>query len=227
MKLPIFVDVNGMRVLVIGGGEEGYKKSRRFLEAGAEVTVLSLEFSPDIRDLVESGRPLRLLRGDARDRGLLEELIRESDIVISALNDSHDIDSIVIDIARKHRKLYILAGDAERTQCGMGIEGSSGDIRFAIYTDGKSSLVAMEARDRIAEFLDSQVYLHIMLKLLYRMKTALRRAGVPADKRIEIHREVFRDKIFRSAALKGDEGGAWMRLCEIVRTKTGIDLTFG
>jgi siroheme synthase (precorrin-2 oxidase/ferrochelatase) len=34
LKLPIFVDVEGMRVLVIGGGEEGYKKAKRFLEAG-------------------------------------------------------------------------------------------------------------------------------------------------------------------------------------------------
>ncbi|MEM2203482.1 MAG: NAD(P)-dependent oxidoreductase [Sulfolobales archaeon] len=224
MKLPIFVDVEGMRVLVIGGGEEGYKKSKRFLDAGAEVTVLSLEFSPEIIALGRSNKSLKLLRGDARDRGLLEKLVRDSDIVISALNDEREIDSVVIDLARRYRKLYILAGDARRTQCGMGIEGSSGDIRFAIYTDGKSSLVSMEARDRIAKFLDSQKDLHIMLKLLYKMKSALREKGLPADTRIEIHREVFKDQIFRVMALKGDEEGAWARLCEIVRTKTGLDL---
>ncbi len=224
MKLPIFVDVEGMRVLVVGGGEEGYKKSRRFLEAGAEVTVLSLEFIQEFADLLGRGKSPRLLRGDARDRELLDKLVRDSDIVISALSDDRYVDDMIIDLARKYRKLYILAGDAKRTQCGMGIEGSSGDIRFAIYTDGKSSLVAMEARDRVAGFLDSQRDLHIMLKLLYRMKTALREAGVPSDKRIEVHREIFRDEVFRSMALRGDEIGAWRRLCEIVVKRTGVDL---
>ncbi|MEL9929565.1 MAG: NAD(P)-dependent oxidoreductase [Fervidicoccaceae archaeon] len=214
------------KTVAIGGGEEGYKKSRRFLNAGAEVTVLSLEFSPEIIALGRSSKSLKLLRGDARDRDLLEKLVKESDIVISALNGEREIDDMIIDLARKYRKLYILAGDARRTQCGMGIEGSSGDIRFAIYTDGKSSLVAMEARDRVAKFLDSQKDLHIMLKLLYKMKSALREIGIPADTRIEIHREVFKDQIFRATALKGDEESAWARLREIVRVKTGIDLGF-
>jgi len=147
LKLPIFVDVEGMRVLVIGGGEEGYKKAKRFLEAGAEVTVISKEFLPELSQLAMGSKRLRLVEGDASDRELLERAIRGCDIVISALGDARDIDDMIIDIARRNRKLYILAGDASRTQCGMGIEGSSGDIRFAIYTDGRSSLVAMETRD--------------------------------------------------------------------------------
>jgi precorrin-2 dehydrogenase/sirohydrochlorin ferrochelatase len=224
LKLPIFVDVDGMKVLVIGGGDEGYKKARRFLEAGAEVTVVSKKFLPDLIELARRSERLRLVEGDASDRLLLERAIEGCDIVISALGDAREIDSIIIDIARKHRKLYILAGDALRTQCGMGIGGVSGDIRFAVYTDGRSSLVAMEARDRIARFLDSQRDLHIMLKLLSSMKRILRSIGVPSDMRIEIHREVFRDNIFRSLASSGDEEGAWNRICEIVQSRSGIDL---
>jgi len=224
LKLPIFVDVEGMKVLVIGGGEEGYKKARRFLEAGAEVTVISKEFLPELLDLASRYDRLRLVYGDARDRALLEGAIASCDIVISALSDAGEVDDSIIELARRYRKLYILAGDASRTQCGMGIEGSSGEVRFAVYTDGRSSLVAMEARDRIARFLDAQRDLHVMLKLLYRMKRALRGLGLPSDKRIEIHRKVFRDPGFRSLAASGDEGAAWERLCEIVFEESGIDL---
>jgi precorrin-2 dehydrogenase/sirohydrochlorin ferrochelatase len=224
LKLPIFVDVGGMRVLVIGGGEEGYKKAKRFLEAGAEVSVISKEFLPELSQLAMGSKRLRLVEGDASDRELLERAIEWCDIVISALGDAREIDDMIIDISRRNRKLYILAGDASRTQCGMGIEGASGDIRFAIYTDGRSSLVAMEARDRVKRYLDSQRDLHIMLDLLYRMKRALKALGVPSDMRIEIHREVFRDNIFRSMVSSGHVEAAWNRVCEIVMSKAYIDL---
>jgi precorrin-2 dehydrogenase/sirohydrochlorin ferrochelatase len=227
LKIPIFVDVEGMEILIVGGGEEGYKKARRFLQAGGRVTVFSKEFCEDLLNLSKEWPGLRIVHGDAMDQGALEDLIRASDIIVSALNDAWDIDSVIISLARRYRKLYILAGDAGRTQCGLGIEGSSGDIRFAIYTDGRSSLVAMEARDRVAGFLDRQADLHVMLKLLSRMKRILRQSGVPSDLRIEIHRRVFRDPIFRSRAEAGDEGGAWERVVEIVRSMAEIDLRVG
>lgn len=224
MKLPIFVEASGLRVLVVGGGEEGYKKSLRFLRAGAEVMVLSKEFVPELEDLASREERIRLVRDDASDARLLEDLIRWCDIAISALGDAYSIDTTIIELSRRHRKLFILAGDAGRTQCGMGIEGSSGDIRFAIYTDGKSSLVAMEARDRIAKFLDEQKDLHAMLALLHRMKRLLREAGVPSDLRVEIHRKIFRDRVFRDLAASGDLEKAWERIRSVVAESAGVDL---
>jgi len=76
----------------------------------------------------------------------------------------------------------------------------------------------------VKKYLDSQRDLHTMLDLLYRMKRALKTRGVPSDMRIEIHREVFRDSIFRSMVFSGDVEAAWNRICEIVMSKANIDL---
>ena len=225
MKLPIFVEVSGLKILVVGGGEEAYKKARRFLNAGAYISILSLDFSEEVAKLHESNRDrVRLIKADARNHELLEKLIASSDIVISALNEAKEIDDAIIELSRKHGKLYILAGDAERTMGAMGIEGASGEIRFAVFTDGKSSLVAMEARDRIKGFLDQQEDLHEMLSQLGYMKQALKKSRVDPDTRIAIHREVFKDPRYRALIKEKRYKEAFLRLKEMVYEKTGVHI---
>jgi siroheme synthase (precorrin-2 oxidase/ferrochelatase) len=211
-----------LRVLVVGGGEEAYKKARRFLAAGSRVTVLAREFHPGFRQLKADG--LRLLPGDASDLGRLAELIEEADLVVSALGDAYELDTEIIRLARRFRRLYILAGDAGRTQCGMGIEGRSGGIRFALYTDGRSSLVAMEARDRVARFLDGARDLHLMLKVLGAVKRWLRSLRVSSDTRIALHRRIFHDQEFRRLASSGDLAGMWERARQLVKGQLGLEL---
>lgn len=227
MKVPIFVDVEGLRVLVVGGGEEASKKTTRFVKAGAYVTVLSLEFSRELLEASKKYGGVKLLQGDARNTGVLEELVKGSDIVVSTLNDDKELDTVIIDLCRRHRKLYILAGDASRTQCGMGIEGSSGGIRFALYTDGRSSLVAMEARDRVARFLNDQRDLHVMLEVLGRLKRGLKEAGVRSEDRIRVHRAIFRDGEFRSAARANNLPLAVKRAEEMVEAMLGVRVSLG
>ncbi|MEM1859518.1 MAG: NAD(P)-dependent oxidoreductase, partial [Metallosphaera sp.] len=39
---PVFLNLKGMRILVVGGGKVGTKRALKFTEYGADVTVLSL-----------------------------------------------------------------------------------------------------------------------------------------------------------------------------------------
>lgn len=215
MKLPIFIEVSGLNVLIIGGGEEALKKSKRFSEAGAKIKIFSLELCEDLEKLAKT-KNFEVIKGDARNHDLLVSLIKEADIVISTLNDAYDIDTLVISICREFRKFYILAGDASRTMCGMGIEGKSGEFRFAVYTDGKSSIVAMEARDRIKKFLDEQNDLHVKLEVLGKIKAMLKEAKVPSDLRIKIHRKISEDEVFIELS-KNSKEEAMKRAMEIVK----------
>ena len=53
--LPVFHDVRGARVLVIGAGAVGTRKIEALLESGARVTVVAKEFSPPWRSARRAG----------------------------------------------------------------------------------------------------------------------------------------------------------------------------
>lgn len=48
---PIFLDLEGRRAVVIGGGKVALRKARGLVEAGAAVTVISPRFDPEFETL--------------------------------------------------------------------------------------------------------------------------------------------------------------------------------
>ncbi len=59
---PLFADLSGEPVLVVGGGAVARRRVLRLLEAGARVTVISPEAQPEIVRLAGSGEILWLRR---------------------------------------------------------------------------------------------------------------------------------------------------------------------
>jgi len=57
---PIFLDLSGRDVLVVGAGEVGVRKAREFVECGANLRVVSPAFHPGFAEL--EGRYRRLQR---------------------------------------------------------------------------------------------------------------------------------------------------------------------
>ncbi len=50
--LPLFHNLRGSRVLVVGGGEIALRKSRLIFEAGAVIRVVAPEIESQLRELV-------------------------------------------------------------------------------------------------------------------------------------------------------------------------------
>jgi Siroheme synthase (precorrin-2 oxidase/ferrochelatase domain) len=80
------MEFEGRNVLVIGGGGVGTRRAVKFLMAGANVRVIGLEFSNDLVRYAEQGKVV-LIKGDARDPGLLRSNIEWADLVVIATND--------------------------------------------------------------------------------------------------------------------------------------------
>jgi uroporphyrin-III C-methyltransferase/precorrin-2 dehydrogenase/sirohydrochlorin ferrochelatase len=53
---PVFYDLRGTQVLVVGAGTVARRRIEKLLAGGADVTVVAKEFSPEVRRLVESGK---------------------------------------------------------------------------------------------------------------------------------------------------------------------------
>lgn len=66
--LPLFHNLRGARVLVVGGGEIALRKSRLLADAGAVLRVVAPEIGTELRELIDSSGGEQILRGyDAAD----------------------------------------------------------------------------------------------------------------------------------------------------------------
>jgi len=61
--LPLFHNLRGSRVLVVGGGEIALRKSRLLADAGALLRVVAPEIETQLRELVVASGGECLLRG--------------------------------------------------------------------------------------------------------------------------------------------------------------------
>ena len=50
--VPILVEAEGLRVLIVGGGEVATRKARQFAYAGALVRIIAPELIADLEELV-------------------------------------------------------------------------------------------------------------------------------------------------------------------------------
>lgn len=197
MRIPLYIDFSGKNVLVIGGGGVGTSRARKFREAGANVRVMSLQFSEELEDL-----DVELVQGDARDERLLEEQIKWCDLVTVAIPET-GINEKVIHFARKHKALVNLANDAEKTEVVVPFEGEVEGIKFAVTTEGKSGIVARIVRDRIAEMLECDEETLNLLKAMDFLKKYMKQNEIPVKVRMKMYFAVSGDDEFRRLVKEG------------------------
>src|SRR3972149_70484 len=115
---PVFLDIAGKPVVVIGGGEVAARKVEGLLDAGAQVTVVSPELHPDLRVLVDAGRGRHIQReyrpGDIKgqkpafvatdDRSANAAVAREGKergVWVNAVDDPPNCDFVMPGVVRR------------------------------------------------------------------------------------------------------------------------------
>jgi len=61
--LPLFIDMEGRKVVVFGGGSVGFRKASLFAEY-AETAVISIDFSAELEELASSSSSVELIVSD-------------------------------------------------------------------------------------------------------------------------------------------------------------------
>lgn len=182
MRIPLFIEFQGKRVAVIGGGNVGTSRAKRFLEAGAEVTVFSIEFSEELRKLEKEGK-VRLVEKKVEEIG---EELSEFDLLVVAIGDKSQ-NARFKELARKHKLLLNLANDANETEVVVPFEGGKNGIRFAVTTEGKSGVVARIVRDRFQKVLESDKTIFTYLAAMEHLKTFMKSKGIPIGIRMRVY----------------------------------------
>ncbi len=191
MRLPLYVEFEGKRVAVIGGGGVGTSRAKKFIEAGADVTVFSLEFSDELRKLESEGR-VKLVRASVEELDF-ESVVPHFHLIVVAIGERKFNDEI-IRIATKHKTLVNLANDAEATEVVVPFEGCVNGVRFAITTEGKSGIVARKVREIFEETLKERKDVSCLLEVMDHVKRYMKSTGVPVSVRMKIYPALGRDR---------------------------------
>lgn len=144
---PIFLDLEEVTVLVVGGGRIGARKADALVAAGARVRLVATEVS----DAVDCGA-----MADVREKSFDETDLDGVRLVVTATGD-YDVDQS-ISVAARTRGIWTNAAD-QPVDCEWILPAvtRAGRVTGAISTDGASPALAGYLRDRLAEMLDDRV----------------------------------------------------------------------
>jgi len=212
--IPLYVNVRGMKVLVIGGGSVGSRRALMFKKAGASVTVVANNFSETLQGVAD----IRLKKlGLPEGMNILKELIRESDIIVIALNDEKLADEIA-SVALDMKKFVNNAIDHSNGNVIVPFSSDIEGLNIAITSFGATGLAARLALDKIVKILREDQEIKAVYKSMSRLKTIIRTVVKDPNIRMRIYHAIYEDEIFRSYVRKGDWSSAYLRGLKIIES---------
>jgi len=146
---PVFIKLEEMKVLIVGGRYVGWEKLSAVLEnsPGTQVRLVATEIGDEVRELA----------GENPNVTLIERAFDESDLdgvqlVIVGINDIKK-SAEIRELSHKHQLLINVADKPELCDFYLSSVVRKGDLKIAISTNGKSPTIAK----RIKEFLNESI----------------------------------------------------------------------
>lgn len=154
---PFFVELEGKRGVIVGGGNVAARKVEKLLMFGTELTVVA----PDIEACV------RILQGELpetdaaaslhfEERDFRAEDLQDADFVIAATDDE-TLNGRIADVCREKRIPVNVVDDREKCTFFFPALVKDGPLTVGISTDGKSPFAASWLRREIAKMLPESI----------------------------------------------------------------------
>lgn len=143
---PVFLNIEGQRCVVVGGGAVAERKVGTLLEYGAAVTLVSPRATPGLRRLAKAGSIQRLAR--AYRRGDLEG----ARLAIAATDDV-GVNGLVADEARERGVLVNVVDDLGLSEFIVPSVLRRGDVTVAVSTGGKSPALSRKIRTDLEQMI--------------------------------------------------------------------------
>src|SRR3954465_10839541 len=125
VRLPLFLDLRGKRVLVVGGGDVATRRGTRFVQAGADLSVVAPEVSDE---LVQTAR-------DVQRRGFEAVDVEGTWLGLACTNDMH-VNQAVAQPAESAGIWCVRADDAEQSAAWLAATGHADGITIAVSAGG-------------------------------------------------------------------------------------------
>ncbi|HZJ35626.1 MAG TPA: bifunctional precorrin-2 dehydrogenase/sirohydrochlorin ferrochelatase [Gillisia sp.] len=149
---PIFLKVNILNILIVGGGNVGLEKLHFLLKSSpnANVEVLAKDFLPETVELAKK-HGVNLIKGSFKRRYL-----KKRHLVIAATND-RELNKKIYTNAKKRYLLANIADTPELCDFYMGGIVNKGHVKIAISTNGKSPTTAKRLRQFFEEVIPEDI----------------------------------------------------------------------
>jgi uroporphyrin-III C-methyltransferase/precorrin-2 dehydrogenase/sirohydrochlorin ferrochelatase len=202
---PLFADLHGQRVLLVGGGEVAERKARLLLEAGARVEIVSREIlAHELASWITPTPPLPRNGGEGRGEGVttgtVHWLAREFDesqlegaaLVVAATSDA-GLNERVAAAARARHVLVNVVDDAARSSFIVPAIVDRSPLVIAISSGGVAPVLARHVRERLETLLDES--LGRLAGLLERWRARIKDAFPDVGARRRFYETVVRGKV--------------------------------
>ncbi|MBE7640983.1 bifunctional precorrin-2 dehydrogenase/sirohydrochlorin ferrochelatase [Salegentibacter sp. BLCTC] len=149
---PVFLKVNKLNVLVVGGGSVGHEKLHFLFKSSprANVEVVATWFLPETEELAKK-HGAKLTKGRYK-----KKYLKNRHFVIAATNDA----KLNKRVHRHAKKRYLLANIADTPElCDFYMGGivNKGHVKIAISTNGKSPTAAKRLRQFFEEVIPENI----------------------------------------------------------------------
>lgn len=171
---PVFLKLENLSVLVVGGGKVGMEKLNALFSNApkTKIKLVATEISNEIKQLPGVYSNLQLI-----ERAFLPSDVDESDVVVIAIDDRNE-STRIRNIAKGKGRLVNVADKPELCDFYMSSIVQKGNLKIAISTNGKSPTIAKRLKDLFNELLPEE--LDQLLDNMERIRTRLK--GDFADK---------------------------------------------
>ena len=144
---PLFADLRGRSVLVVGGGAVARRKIEALLAAGARVRIGALQLTPELAALAVAGT-IEHHHGD-----FSPDWLDGAWLAIAATND-RAINAAVAEAAEARRILVNAVDDAELSSFHVPARIERGPLQIAISSGGGAPMLARHLRAHLESQID-------------------------------------------------------------------------
>ena len=150
---PVFLKLENLRVLLVGGGNVGYEKLTSLLSnsPGTAVTIVAPAIQDEVKELVEQHPACTIIQRDFQDADL-----EDKEIVICA-TDNKELHKNIKQLANAKKLLVNVADTPDLCDFYLGSIVQKGNLKIAISTNGKSPTIAKRIKEVLNDTIPNEI----------------------------------------------------------------------
>lgn len=174
--LPLFLDLEGKDVLVVGGGAIATRKAADLVAAGAKVRLVALEVAEEIAAI------------DIERRAFEERDIEGAWLVMAATDDP-EVQKRIADACQQARIFCVAVDDPPNASAYGGGIVRRGPVTIAISTSGEAPALARLLREVLEQVLPDEGYIEAARALREKWKAEKTPMGSRFGELVQAFRE--------------------------------------